>query len=958
MKFYSGAVLFFFIMLLLSAQASGQGIVLSGRVVDKKDAAALSGVTVMLVSVADSTKKTGTVTGTDGDFSVSNIPNGKYLLVLRYVSYRTVRRSIEVAGKDIAFGTLEMEASTRELKGVTVSGRQIRGEQKGDTSQFNADAYKTNPDATAEELAAKMPGITSDNTGVKVNGEAVQQVLVDGKPFFGTDPTLALKNLPAEVIDKIQVFDKLSDQSMFTGFDDGNAQKTMNIITRRNKSEGVFGKVYAGYGTDDRYLAGGNMNFFNGDRRITILGLANNINQQNFSQEDVLGLGGGQGRGGRGPGGRGGGGSSNNFMVGQQGGISATNSLGVNYSDTWGKKVKVSGSYFFNGTDNNNDSRTSRTYFAGPSNSSLYDDNSLSSTKNLNHRFNMRLEYTIDSANSITFSPSLSLQHNDASTSSYAKTTAADILQSSTNNATTLLNDGYNASGNLLYQHKFRKPRRTISVNVNGGANEKIGEGTNYSQNSFYNSVVTGLGRDQRYDLQSDGTNVSTNLTYTEPIGKKGQLQFSYNPSFSGSASDKMTYSKDAVTGDYSKQDTLFSNIYANTYTTQKGGVSFRVGERDKKTSFNVGVNVQQANLAGDQEFPAVAHISRSFFNVLPNAFYNYRAADGRNMRVMYRTNTNAPSITQLQSVVDISNPLLMRTGNADLKQSYEHTFVVRYGLTKAKTGRNLFLNIYANKTFDYIGSSVYQPSKDSLFADKVSGTSILINRGSQISRPVNLDGYFSSRFFITYGFPVGLIKSNLNLNAGLNYNITPGLVNDVVNKATNYVPSFGAVLSSNISDRIDFTVSYTGNYNVVSNSIQSQVANNFYNHVASVRFNWVFLENFVFNTNFSNNYYTGFSGTGAQNFNLWGAYVGYKMWKKTLEARISVYDILNQNTSVARTVTETYFENANTNVLRQYFMAQLTYTIRKFKSGAPPEPEKQDDMMRHRDNDFRRRGQ
>lgn len=957
MKFYTVAI-FFLSLILVPFFASGQGRSVSGHVVDKKDGSALSGVAVMLVNVADSTKKAGTVTGMDGDFSLSDVSDGKYLLTLRYVSYRTVRRAVDVAGKDISLGTLEMETSARELKGVTVSGRQIRGEQKGDTSQFNADAYKTNPDATAEELAAKMPGITSDNTGVKVNGEAVQQVLVDGKPFFGTDPTLALKNLPAEVIDKIQVFDKLSDQSMFTGFDDGNAQKTMNIITRRNKSEGVFGKVYAGYGTDDRYLAGGNMNFFNGDRRITVLGLANNINQQNFSQEDVLGLGGGQGRGGRGPGGRGGGGGSNNFMVGQQNGISATNSFGFNYSDSWGKKMKVSGSYFFNGTDNNNDSRTSRTYFAGPSNSSLYDDSSLSSTNNLNHRFNMRLEYTIDSANSITFSPSLSLQHNDASTSSYAKTLAADILQSSTNNATSLLNDGYNASGNLLYQHKFRKPRRTISLNVNGGANEKTGEGTNYSQNLYYNSVVTVAGRDQRYDLQSDGGNLSTNLTYTEPMGKKSQLQFSYNPSFSESVSDKMTYNKDAVTGDYSKQDTLFSNKYANTYTTQRGGISFRVGERNRKTSFNVGLNVQQANLAGDQEFPAVAHISRSFFNILPNAFYNFRAADGRNMRVMYRTNTNAPSITQLQSVVDISNPLLMKTGNADLKQSYEHAFVVRYGLTKAKTGRNLFLNIYANKTFDYVGSAVYQPTKDSLFADKVSGTSILINRGSQITRPVNLDGYFSSRFFITYGFPVGLIKSNLNLNAGLNYNITPGLVNDVVNKATNYVPSFGAVLSSNISDKIDFTVSYTGNYNVVSNSIQSQVANNFYNHVASVRFNWVFLENFVFNTNFSNNYYTGFSGAGAQNFNLWGTYVGYKMLKKTLEARISVYDILNQNTSVARTVTETYFENANTNVLRQYFMAQLTYTIRKFKSGAPPEPEKQDDMMMHRDNDFRRRGQ
>ena len=949
----------FLVVLFASPYAWGQSRTIGGRVVDKKDAAPLQGVTVMVIGMADSSNKAGTTTDANGRFSAAGIPDGKYQLILRYVSYRTVRRSIEVAGTDITLGSLEMEENTRELKGVTVAGRQIRGEQRGDTSQFNADAYKTNPDATAEDLAAKMPGITSDNTGVKVNGEAVQQVLVDGKPFFGSDPTVALKNLPAEVIDKIQVFDRLSDQSVFTGFDDGNAQKTMNIITRRNKSEGVFGKVYAGYGTDDRYLAGGNMNFFNGDQRITVLGLSNNVNQQNFSQEDVLGVSsGGQGRGNRGggPGGRGGGGS-NNFMVGQQGGISATNSFGLNYSDSWGKKVKVSGSYFFNGTDNNNDSRTSRTYFAGPANSSLYDDSSVATSKNRNHRLNMRLEYTIDSANSITFSPSLSLQHNEALNSSFAQTLAADILQSSSNNATSAINDGYNASGNLLYQHKFGKPRRTISLNLSGSANAKEGDGSNYSQNQYYSSGISASDRDQRYDLQSNGTGSSANLTYTEPVGKKGQLQFSYNPSFNESRSDKMTYNKDTVGGDYTRQDTLFSNKYANTYTTQRGGISFRVGERDRKTSYNIGVNVQQAGLNGNQDFPVLANISKSFFNVLPNAFYNYRGADGRNLRVMYRTNTNAPSITQLQNVVDISNPLLLRTGNADLTQTSEHTLVVRYGLTKAKTARNLFLNVYANKTLDYIGASVYQPTKDSLFVDKVSGTSILINRGGQISRPVNLEGYFSSRFFITYGFPVSILKSNLNLNAGFNYNVTPGLVNDLMNKATNYVPSFGAVLSSNISEKLDFTVSYTGNYNVVTNSIQSQVANNYYNHVASLRFNWIFLDNFVFNSSFSNNYYTGFSGTDAQNFNLWGAYVGYRMLKKTLEARISVYDILNQNTSVARTVTETYFENANTNVLRQYFMAQLTYTIRKFRSGAPPEPEKKDDMML-RDSDLRHRGQ
>jgi len=936
---------------------------LSGHVVDKKDGGALPGVAVIVVSKADTSIKNGIVTDADGNFQLSGFSSGSYSLRLDYLGYEAIRRTANIAAADLQLGIIKMGSVAKELKGVTVAGKQVRSEQKGDTSQFNADAFKTHPDASAEDLVTKMPGVTSDNAGVKVNGEAVQQILVDGKPFFGTDPTLALKNLPAEVIDKIQVFDKLSDQSMFTGFDDGNAQKTMNIITRRNKSEGVFGKVYAGYGTDEKYTAGGNMNFFNGDRRISVLGLANNINQQNFSAEDILGIsGGGQSRGGRGgPGGRGGGGGGgNNFMVGQQGGIATTNSLGLNYSNNWGKKMKVSGSYFFNGTDNVNISSTNRTYFNTRSadSSILYRDSSNSETANTNHRFNLRMEYTIDSSNSVTFTPSLSLQQNNASNTDTAKNTIADVLQSLTNNSTTSNNTGYNASANLLYQHKFAKPKRTVSLNLNTTINEKTGDGSNYSLNEYYGSATKTVLRDQHYDLYNNSATFSPNLTYTEPVDDKGQLQFSYNPSYTQSNSDKETFNKSTPSGDYVNRDTLFSNQYANTYVTQKGGISYRIGDRDRKSNLNIGVNVQQSTLDGQQEFPRVVSISKSFTNVLPNAFYNYRYTDGRNLRVMYRTNTNAPAISQLQNVIDISNPLLLKTGNADLKQSYEHTFIVRYGQTKAKTAKNFFLNLYLNKTYDYIGTAVYLPTKDSLFTDTVANTSILVNKGGQLSRPVNLDGYWNSRFFVTYGMPLSFIKSNLNLNAGFNYNRTPGLINNVLNISNNYVPSFGVVLSSNFSEKVDFTLSYTGNYNVVHNTIQSQSNNNFFNHAATFRINWIFLDNFVFNTNITNNYYTAFSGTGDQSYYLWGAYVGYKMLKKKLEARVSVYDLLNQNTSINRAVTETYIENSNTQVLKQYFMFQLTYTIRKFKSGAPPQPEKDNDLGMPPGADFRRRGQ
>jgi hypothetical protein len=936
-----------------SISCLGQVFSVSGQVTDKSDAAPLPGVTIQLTGKSDTSVKSGAITDLNGNFSIDNLVAGTYSLHFNYVGYKKVDKDVTITVNNVSVGTIQLVSTARELKGVTVAGKQIRGEQKGDTSQFNADAYKTNPDATADDLVAKMPGVTSDGTGVKVNGETVQQVLVDGKPFFGSDPTVALKNLPAEVIDKIQIFDKLSDQSLFTGFDDGNAQKTMNIITKGSKREGVFGKVYTGYGTDYRYTAGGNMNFFNGDRRISVLGLANNINQQNFSSEDVLGIAGtggqsrGSGRGGRG------GNAANNFMVGQQGGIAATNSIGLNYSNNWGQKLKVSGSYFFNNSNNVNTSYLTRNYFTGRD-TVLYLENTTSDAVNSNHRFNARMEYTIDTSNSVTFTPSLSLQQNDTKNNTIANNSVADVLQSKSANSTTALNNGYNASGNLLFQHKFEKPRRTVSLNINASLNEKSGDGTNLSSNDYYDSINTTSLRDQKYNIYNNSVSLSPNLTYTEPVGKKGQFQFSYNPSYSLNTNDKETFKKDGATSDYTYRDTLFSNNYLNTYVTQKGGISYRIG--DRTSNFNIGANVQRANLDGEQQFPRVFSLSRSFFSVLPNAFYNYRYADGRNLRLMYRTRTNVPSVNQMQNVIDISNPLLLSTGNAELKQTYEQTLIVRYGLTKAKSGKNFFLNLYVNNTHNYIGNATYIPTRDSIYTDPLTNTSILINRGGQLSRPVNLDGYWSSRLFATYGMPVSGIKSNLNFNGGINVNRTPGLINNIVNYAGNYIPTLGLVLSSNVSEKLDFTLSYSGSYNIVNNTIQSQSNNNFFNQVATFRVNWIFLENFVLNSNVTNTYYTAFSGTGSQSFYLWNAYLGYKLFKKTLEARMSVYDLLNQNTSINRAVTETYIENSNTQVLTQYFMFQLTYTVRKFKSGAAPELEKDDEITRPHGGDPRHR--
>jgi Outer membrane protein beta-barrel family/CarboxypepD_reg-like domain len=916
-------------LLLLSFNIAAQSYNVTGRITEEKDNGTLIGVSVTITKAVDTSFKTGTVTDAGGNFQISGLAAGKYSLHLDYLGYTANNRIITISDKDVALGTLTMKSVSKEIKGVTVQGKQVRAEQKGDTSQFYADAYKTHPDATGEDLVTKMPGVTSDNNGVKVNGENVQQVYVDGKPFFGTDPSLALKNMPAEIIDKIQIFDKLSDQSTFTGFDDGNSQKTMNIITKRSKGEGTFGKVYAGYGTDDRYIAGGNYNIFNGDQRISILGLTNNINQQNFSSQDLLGVSGGSGqnRGGRG----GGGGGGNNFMVGQQGGNTTTNSFGINYSDNWGKKIKVSGSYFFNSTDNVNNSDLTRNYFTSADSTNVYHEYDNSETKNYNHRANVRFEYNIDSMNSIIFTPGISFQNNNSTSGSTANDSISRILFSQSNTSNTAKNNGFSSNNNLLIQHKFKKQRRTISLNVSSSINDKTGNGTYYSNNQFYDTASLSHSQvfNQYYNQDNSGYSISPNVTYTEPIGKKGQLMATYNPSYSKSNSDKETYDSSIV-----YLDTLYSNKYNTTYLTQKGGLSYRVG--DRKLTFTIGANLQYATLSGERTFPHTFNIERNFTDVLPTATFNYRYADGRNLRINYRTNTTAPSVTQLQDVVDINNPLLLKTGNANLKQDYEQTLFIRYGLTKKKSANSFFLNVYANYINDYIANATYTTST---YVNPVSHDTVKINKGSQLTVPVNLDGYVNTRTFLTYGLPVKSIKSNLNLNGGFNFTRTPGKVNDVVNYSSNYIPSGGIVLSSNVSEKLDFTLSYSGNYNIVNNTSKSVANNNYYNHTASFRINYIFLKHFVFNTNITENYYTAFSSTGNQDFYLWNAFLGYKFLKNNaLEARISAYDILNQNKSINRTVTETYIENSNTQVLKQYFMFQLTYTIRNFKGTMPTE--------------------
>lgn len=957
MKESKHSVILLLILFLVNASKAQspnrQPIKIYGKFISDSTKIPMQGVAVTLYT-PDSSKQFFTVTDNNGIFVFQNILPARYRLKASFIGFQDFNIRLAQSFTDINMGVQKMKFGTTDIKQVTIHGV-VPVQQHEDTTEYNADAFKTQPDASAEDLVNKMPGITSQNGAVTVNGEQVTQVLVDGAPFFGDDPMVALKNLPAEVIDKIQVFDKLSDQAQFTGFDDGNTQKTINIVTKRNRRNGTFGKAYAGYGTDQRYLAGGNMNFFNGPSRFSVIGLANNIDQQNFATQDILGMlgGGGGGRGGSGGGARFGGGGmggggnnvystgggltrgAGNYLVGTQGGITTTNSIGMNYSDAWNKnRVRLTASYFFNNAVNTNNTISTTAYTSGEENSNVYNQNSGTGSTNYNSRINSRLEWSVDTNNAIY----VIVKGNIQQTKNFANATETDMLSdieesfSQTNSSSS--SRGYDYSGNILYMHKFHKLHRTISWNLGFDDNNKSVPGNIFSLDDYYARDTTTVSTllNQQYTQPTWGYTYSSNLSYTQPLNNNSILQFNYNPSVNYNNTNKGTFNYDSTLGGYVLFDSALSNQYEDTYITQSFGLSYRLNH-GRKYYLMLSLNPQYATLTGQEQYPSSEQIQRSYTSVLPRIIFNYRFSKSKNIRIMYRTNVTAPTISQLQNVINNGNPLLLNTGNPNLKQDFEQSFIARYGATNSNTGTTFLVYTYANYIQNYAGNASFIPMRDSALSN-----GMILYNGSQLSEPVNLQGYWNAKGFITYGWLIRPLEVNLNLNSGLTYTHTPALINNVTNYSSNYTYSEGTVLSSDISENVDYTISYTANYSTVSNTLRNQEDDNYYTGVLTGKINLIFFKGLIVNTSLSQ---TSYSGLSASEYNqaiyLWNASIGYKFLKnKMLQVSISANDILNQNTSISRTVTDTYIQDSQTEVLRRYFMVNLQLNIRKYKTTTP----------------------
>ena len=903
------------------------------------------GANVLIKTVTDSLLR-GTVTGADGRFEIARpfIPEVK--LEITFLGYKTITK-IHSMREPVELGELILLEDTKVLGEVLVQGVSVVGEQKGDTTSFNANAFKTQTNAQAEDLIKKMPGITMQGGQIQAQGEQVQKILVDGREFFGSDPNIALRNLPADAIDRVEVLDQRSDQSRLTGFDDGSYTKTINIILRSDRKNGSFGRTYAGYGNDDRYAAGGSVNFFKGDQRISVLGLFNNINQQNFSSQDLAGLTanasagagrggmmGGMGGGGFG-GGQWGGGGNNNFLVGNSGGIVTTNAMGLNYSDKWGKKVNVTGSYFFNNTANSLRQITNRETVVNANLRQFYEENLINTVKNSNHRANARIEADINDKNSIVLTPSLSFQDNSTFSDRDALTrnSLGDSLSAlrSISNATT---KAVNLSNNLTYRYKFDKKGRTLSTEVFTAWSNRDQDSDLLAASREFRRNLLDTATQETYSL-NEGFNYRVNLTFTEQLSKNAIGTFGYQVGNNATASDQKTFQIDEERK--ALLDTALSNEFDNKFITQR----LRSGYAYNKEAWSVNVNMDYQNARLDNEafFPVPGTFNRSFNNFLPSANLNYRnRKTGFSWRMRYRTSTNEPSVNELQNVVNNQNPLNLRVGNPDLGQSYNHNIFANISKINLEKSRTLFLFVTHSVTSDFIGNSTFLTTKDTLINNE-----ILLRSGGQLSRPVNLDGNIRSSFFLTYGAPLKKLKTQFNINTRVSFNRTPGLINGVSNLNDNTTLSQGLTFNSNISQNVDFSISTTGSYNIVNSSLQQNLNNNFYQQESNMRLYFSSKNGkFFMGNNVAHSLYSGLSEGFNQNFWLWNMEGGFRFAKNNkAELKAVLFDVLNQNNSISRTISDVAVTDVFTNVLTRYGMITFTYILGNFKQPAaePQQP-------------------
>jgi len=675
----------------------------SGVVRDSTTNAPLDFATVVIASKAGVSAGYAS-TNSDGSFEIKNITAGEWQLTITFVGYHTLTKTIRVSGETQNIGTLKLREDLVRLQEVVVTAIGNAMIVKKDTIEYNASSYRVAEGAMLEDLVKKLPGTEVDSDGkITVNGEEIKKVMIDGKVFFADDPQVATKNLPANMIEKVQVVNRRSDQARFTGIDDGEEETVLNLTIRPGMKNGWFGNVMAGGGYEDKYQGGGMVANIKDDRQISILASGNNTNNRGFN--DIAGSMMQQGRGGGGGGTqmRFGGGSSggasmnvggtrmsiggNGLMTSWLGGVNAYNEFGKN------KQVKATGNYFYNGTETKLDQSRYRQNIFDNDSLSFYNQTTNSVSRTQGHRVSGEVEWTLNENSSFVFKPTINYGIGSFDEKSNYATTLDNLLDTVNNGHSIASGDNTSISfnGDILFRHKFKTQGRTFTANFVFGYSDNTLDGYNYSKTRFFefgipvDSII-----DQQYTTASRSYSTNTRLTYTEPLGNNYYLEMAYRVRTNYSTSDKETFNKD-IFGNYNDLDDLYTNHYQNLFVNQQAELSLRSVR--EKYNWTVGVTAQPSYIRsegrGEEAF------SRNSLNFSPNGNFTYNFSNTKMFRADYRGRTNEPTISQLQPVPDNSNPLLERLGNPNLDPAFTHNLRLSYRNTNPQSFRTIvsFIN-------------------------------------------------------------------------------------------------------------------------------------------------------------------------------------------------------------------------------------------------------------------------
>ncbi len=886
-----------------------QGATISGVVIDASTKEPIVGATVIAVGT-----NYGAISNDEGVFSLSDVKLGKYKIEFSFVGYTAQEIEVALTSRSFRFD----KPIALKGDGVMVDMTMIQGDapiakQLGDTTQFNAGAYKTNPDATAEDLVAKMPGFSVEGGKISSQGEEVTQVYVDGKPYFKDNPMAALSSLPADAIESIQEYDEKSDQSRMSGFDDGDTQKTLNIVTKAKSKNNYFGDVIIGYGTEGHYNAKGNVNIFRGDHRFTVGFGFNDINQSSVS------------------------GGSRFYGSSAINGLQESNGVKLNYSgefkESEDKFLELGANYMFTNTQNSLDQILVQDYFSNPTagyDSRIYNAATLNNSRANNHSLRLDVQAGLGEKNMIFFRPYVSLSNSASNINSITSNTLDGIVNSAANTSTHNDAESLRAGGNITWMHKFNN-QRSATVDVRASITDSnsdqylIGSTSSLTEMMFSDSLIN-----QYASTLSTGNTVSSKLTLTQRLSKSSGLIFNYRFSYNWSDNDKYTYLYDPLLGTYTNVDLALSNELNRDYFTNTGGVgySYKLG---RDLSFNAGVDYENASLTNSQTLPSVSDRDYTFNSIRANMRFDYSINENQRISARFYSAPSLPSMTQLQDVVDNSNPLQITTGNPNLDKANSMRAMFMYNNMNPDKSTSLRIFSFNRGTTNSIVSNTRFLTQD----EYING--VFVQSGAQVSSYANSGTSWSSYSGINYTFPIKAIGSNLSTGLTYNYSQNPSIYNGVEGNSQNNNLGLKLGLSSNISENLDFTVSSNTSYSMASSDIGTTTNSNYLTESVGLKFNWIFLKSFVFNTDYTYNYYYFTEGANElENFNMLNMGIGRKFLKNQAELRISAYDILGQNKGYAHSVGSLFVQDTQSNVLSQYFMLSFSYKFNTMKGKMP----------------------